>query len=248
MAAKQYQFGVGNLYFTPVGGGAPVAFGAVQDVSVDFSGDTKALYGQNSFPLDVARGKVKIEGKASFGQLNLAIYNALFFGQTVAAGQNVQAFNEASVVPASTPYTVTAANGATFKQDLGVFYASNGQPLKQVASNPSTGQYSLGVGGVYTFAAGDSGKAVVFNYLYGDAVNGQTLTVNNPIMGSMPTFQLVLSSTTKGNSSVLTLLCCTSTKLTLPFKQEDYLVPQIDFQAQDDSTGRVFTWSQTATA
>ena len=248
MAAKQYRFGVGNLYFTPVGGGTPVAFGAVQDVSVDFSGDTKALYGQNSFPLDVARGKVKIEGKASFGQLNLAIYNALFFGQTVAAGQNVQAFNEASVVPASTPYTVTAANGATFKQDLGVFYASNGQPLKQVASNPSTGQYSLGVGGVYTFAAGDSGKAVVFNYLYGDAVNGQTLTVNNPIMGSMPTFQLVLSSTTKGNSSVLTLLCCTSTKLTLPFKQEDYLVPQIDFQAQDDGTGRVFTWSQTATA
>lgn len=248
MAAKQYQFGVGNLYYTPVGGGAPVAFGAVQDVSVDFSGDTKSLYGQSSFPLDVARGKVKIEGKASFGQLNLNLYNSLFFGQSVAVGQSVQAFNEAGAIPSTTPFTLTAANGATFKQDLGVFFASNGQALKQVATTPSAGQYTVSAAGLYTFSTTDSGKAVVLNYLYGDATNGQTLTVNNPLMGSMPTFQLTLSSVTKGSSSVLTLLCCTSTKLSLPFKQEDYLVPQIDFQAQDDGSGRVFTWSQTAAA
>lgn len=60
--SEQYTFGTGNLYTTPVGGGAPFRFGALQDVGVDFSADVKQLFGQFQFPLDVARGKTKIEG------------------------------------------------------------------------------------------------------------------------------------------------------------------------------------------
>lgn len=241
----QYNFGTGNLYATPVGGGAPVAFGALQDVSLDISGDTKMLYGQSAFPLDTARGKVKIDGKASTGQVSLALYNSLFFGGTITPGQNLQAFNEAAAVPASAPYQVTVANAATFKTDLGVFFVNTGARLTQVASAPATGQYTVSNAGVYTFAAADTGKGVVVNYTYGSASTGQTLTVSNPLMGSIPTFQLILSGASKGKSNIITLLACTSSKLSLPFKQDDYQITEIDFSAQDNGAGQVLTWSTT---
>jgi hypothetical protein len=245
--ARHYLFGTGNLYLTPVGGGAPQAFGAIQDVSVSFDGDTKMLYGQNSFPLDTARGKTKITGKASFGQLNPSIYNSVFFGGSIAVGETLQAFNEAASIPATTTYTVTAANGANFKTDLGVFYALSGAPLTQVAAgSEAVGKYSVNqTTGVYTFAVADASKAIVLNYLYGSATTGQTLTINNTLMGSIPTFQLILSNNSKAKQSTLTLLSCTSSKLDLPFKQDDYGIPSLDFSAQDDGTGRVALWSIT---
>jgi hypothetical protein len=57
-------------------------FGALQDVSVDISFNLKELYGQNQFPLTIARGQGKIEGKAKFANLNGGMVNDLFFGQT----------------------------------------------------------------------------------------------------------------------------------------------------------------------
>ncbi len=41
----QYAFGSGQLYTTPVGGGVPLAFGAIQNVTVDIQADVKQLYG-----------------------------------------------------------------------------------------------------------------------------------------------------------------------------------------------------------
>jgi hypothetical protein len=84
-----YQFGSGNLY--GLAGAVPVArkFGALQDVSVDISFNLKELYGQNQFPLTIARGQGKIEGKAKFANLNGGMVNDLFFGQTNATGKKV---------------------------------------------------------------------------------------------------------------------------------------------------------------
>ena len=127
----QYLFGTGQLFTTPVGGGAPLRIGALQDVSVEFSGDVKMLHGQYQFPLDVARGKTKIEGKIGTGNIDVAAFNSVFFGETVTNNSEVkQIFGEAVSVPATPgPYTVTAANGATFFQDLGVYDAVTGLPL-----------------------------------------------------------------------------------------------------------------------
>jgi hypothetical protein len=64
----------------------------------------------------------------------------------------------------TTPYQITAlqANG-TWGQDDGLTIA--GVAGVPVASAPTTGQYSVSAG-VYTFAAADTGKAVVLNYSY----------------------------------------------------------------------------------
>src|SRR5690606_8944968 len=123
--------------------GNPFRFGALQDVSVDFSADVKQLFGQYQFPLDVARGKTKIEGKAATGQVNASAFNTFYFGQTVTTGTELkQAINEAGTVPAMSTYTITVTNSADFYLDLGVYYADTGNPLTQVEMSPGAGEYT----------------------------------------------------------------------------------------------------------
>lgn len=235
----QYVFGTGQLYATPVGGGAPLRFGALQDVGVDFSADTKQLFGQYQFPLDVARGKTKIEWKASSGQIDVESFNQIYFGQTVQAGQKIQVFNEAANIPA-TPFEVVAANGANFFMDLGVFYQLTGLPLKQVASAPAEGEYMVDpADGTYTFAAADTLKGVFLNYLWEDTANGQTMDIANVLMGTTPKFQLVLSQTYNGKSFTMVLYSAVAEKLGLPLKQDDYLIAELGGQAQANDAGNI---------
>lgn len=245
MAQKHYVFGTGNLFLIPLDGSQPIPFGAIQDVGVDFKGDRKQLFGQNSYALDTSRGKVSIEGKATFGQMAPALFNAMFFGQTITTGEKLAIFNESAAVP-TTPYQVTVANAATFQKDLGVVRSLTGVPLTRVASGPITGQYSVNEAtGVYTFAAADAAVVMLFNYLYGSTTTGQTITGLNGLMGDIPTFQLILTNKSKGKTTTLTLNACTSSSLSFPLKQDDYAIADIDFAAQDDGTGRVFSWSFT---
>jgi hypothetical protein len=244
---QQFVFGTGQIFTTPVGGGAPLRLGTLQDVSVDFSSDIKQLYGQYQLPVSVARGKTKVEGKASTGELNLDTYNALYFNEEVVTGEKVQAINEQKTVPASSPYTVTATNGANFFMDLGVYNATTGLPLKQVASGPTTGQYSVNPAtGVYTFAAADAGIKVLLNYLWDSDTTGSTLAITNLLMGSAPKYQLVLSETYEDMVFTMMLYSCTSAKLSMPFKQDDFMISGIDFQAQANAANQLGFLTQTA--
>ena len=240
--AHQFNFGTGNIYALPLGGGAPVPFGSVNGASIDFDGDVKMLYGSNQYPDDVAVGKRKITGKVTFGRLDLGVANQVFFGQTVATGQIVGILAEAGTI-GSSPYTYAAANGATFSTDLGVRYATTGVQLVQVASAPTGGQYSVSGSGVYTFSASDAGKAIYVDYTYVSASAGYTLSGLNQTMGLLPTFQLDLINLTKGKSLTMTLYSCVANKFSLPFKQDDYMEQEVDFAAFANGGGQVFTWS-----
>lgn len=237
----QYMFGTGQLFASDVGGGNPIRIGALQDVSVEFSGDIKQLFGQYQFALDVARGKTKIEGKFGSGNIDVAAFNALFFNQAggVVTGEKKQAINEAAAVP-GTPYKVTVANGATFYRDLGVTDVLTGAPLKAVASGPTTGQYSVNsTTGEYTFAAADTLKALLFNYLYTSASTGGTINITNQLMGSAPQFEMILSQSFKGKVMTLGLYATIIDKLSLPLKQDDYLIGEANWQAQANSANQV---------
>ena len=234
----QYSFGTGQLFNMPVGGGAPLRVGALQDVSVDFSSDTKMLYGQNQFPLDVARGKTKIEGKAGTGEINASLWNNLFFGQTLSTGQKKQIFNEAATVP-GTPFEVTVAQAATFFMDLGVYDQTTGTPYTQVAATPDSGEYAVSAAGVYTFNTADTGADLFFNYLYTDAATGTTIAIANLLMGNTPKFQMVLSQEYDNKFLTMVLYSCVSEKLSMPLKQDDYQIPEIDFSAQANDAGNI---------
>jgi len=66
----------------------------------------------------------------------------------------------------SSPFQVAVANsGQFFLGNQSVRYSS-GATLTQVTSSPSTGQYTVSSGGVYTFASGDTGNSVAISYTW----------------------------------------------------------------------------------
>jgi hypothetical protein len=229
-------FGSGVLIATPSGANAtPVQFGALQDVSLDFSFASKQLFGQYQFPIAFARGEGKITGKAKFANIDGPLYNNCFFGQSLATGQKLWSYNEAGAVPASSPYTYSGANAANFDADLGVVYASSGLALTRVASSPVVGQYSLSAG-VYTFNSGDAGRALLVSYSYTQPASGggSRALLANKAMGTAPTFQIDFYQTNPniaGAQWSLRLFNCVSTKLSVASKNQDFVVPELDFEA-----------------
>lgn len=240
----QSRFGCGYLFGIP-SGGSPIMFAALQDVSVDFSQDLKTLHGSHKFAIEQAGGKAKIEGKATVGRIDPVLFNSIYFGGTLTTGGSLGSMSEAATIPATSPYTVTAAQGASFRVDLGVYDILLGTFLTRVASAPTTGQYAVNeTTGVYTFAAADTGRAVTLYYTYGaTGTDIVTITGTNQTLGSVIDFKAVLQNSFKGKQSVLTLNKCISTKLSMPFKQDDFLLPSFNFSAQDDGTGNVFSFS-----
>jgi hypothetical protein len=243
----QFGFGSGLLYATrsDIAAQGPIRFGAFQDLALDFAGDIKELFGQNQFALDVARGKVKITGKAKFAQISAPLMNAVFFGGSIASGQSLTMYQEADSVPAVTTFTVTVANAATFTDDLGVFDAITGNALVRVATAPATGQYSVVLAtGVYTFAAADASKAVLIDYAY-SATTGFTMLSGNPLMGNTPRFSVAFTQHYGGNTMTIKMPNCVGQKFTLPTKLDDYVMEEFDFQAFG-GTGSPITISTTS--
>jgi hypothetical protein len=130
------------------------------------------------------------------------------------------------------------ANAATFSLDLRVADATTGDPFTQVASSPADGQYSV-ANGIYTFNSADAGTAVLINYIYKDSSKGATISIDNQLMGVAPTWQLVLTETFDSKTFVLVLYSCTSSKLNFPFKQDDFGISELDFQAQANDAGQI---------
>ena len=86
----EYGFGAGfltGLRTDLTGVQTPRNFGTLQDVAIEFTGDVKELFGQYQYPVDSARGKTKITGKAKFATIQGRMYNDIFFGQTLGSGQ-----------------------------------------------------------------------------------------------------------------------------------------------------------------
>lgn len=250
----QLAFGAGALWGnrtdTTGSGIGPDQFAILQDVEIDWDWQTKELFGQYQFPLDIARGQGKVTGKAKFARIFGAIYGDLFFGQTAATGQLTVSENEAAAVPSTTPYTVAVANAATYSDDLGVYYASGanaGGRFTRVTTPAAAGQYSVNLAtGIYTFAAADAGAAVQISYLY-TAASGRKLVLTNQFMGYTPTFKATFYTlkTTQNVPAGLSLVlnACTASKLTLPTKIDDYEIQEFDFSAFADATGTIGTLS-----
>lgn len=231
----QYNFGAGFMFAVPPGANpTPQQFGTMQEAGIDFAASNKSLFGQMRFAEAVAQGQMKVTGKAKFAKIKVATYNSIFFNETVKPGMTLAALNEPGTIAAG---GITVANSATFSQDLGVIDALTGKPYTCVGSAPSAGQYSVAAG-VYTFAAGDTGKAVYICYLYTDATNGSSITINNQPMGAAPSFKAIFNGRFSGKQITLILNCCVSSKLNLiSTKLEDFSIPEFDFEASVDAGG-----------
>lgn len=239
---QNFGFGSGVMFGTPAGGGTPVRLGVLQEVSVDVSFTTKELFGQYQFPVAIGRGTAKITGKAKFGRIDTGALASLFFNQPTVVGQSIIADAEAHTIPASTPWQVTVTNSTSFTEDLGVNYATTGQPFVKVASSPAAGQYSVAAG-VYTFATADASAAVLISYGYtpSSPAVGTQMTINNQFLGAATAFQtdFYQNDPTLSQQWGLRLFSCQSSKLTLATKLEDFTIPEFDFAAYANAANQI---------
>ena len=254
-------FGAGSLWGTPLTDAtgaaiavpSPIQFGLSQEISVDFSFDNKLLYGQNQFPVASGRGKGKISGKVKNAQVNGAIWNSIFFGQSLTSGIATVSQDSVGILIPATPFTITAGatstattimipSSGTWATDLGVIGAT-GLPMTRVASGPTAGQYSVAAG-VYVFAAADTGLRVYINYGYtATSTTAKKSSVANLPMGYAPSFRADIYLPFNGKSVVYTFYACLASKLSVATKLDDFVVPEIDFDCFADSQGRICDYS-----
>jgi hypothetical protein len=245
----QVLFGIGALWGqrTDVANIGPDQFAILQDNTIDFSWEVKELYSQLSFPVDIARGKGKITGKAKAARVFAALYADIFFGEAVVSGESTVSEDEVFTLATTGIYTVANATG--FAQDLGLYYNSNSRGrFKFVTGAPTTGQYTTGVNGVYTFNTGDANQSLAISYIYTNA-SGFSVTIKNELMGYTPTFlgTFYSQNATLGTTGQLTLRLneCVSSRLSFPSRIDDYNIPDLDFSVFSSGSNIIGTLSST---
>lgn len=244
-------FGPGSVYLTrtDVTNATPVNIGFAQEFSIDEAIENKQLFGQNRYALVSAVGTVKLTGKVKAAMISGYALNSAIHGGTLVNGQLLASQGESATVPTSSPFTYTSANAARFDADLGVTYSTTGLPVAKVSSLTGAGQYAVNATtGVYTFSSSDSGVAMKLNYAFTSTTSGQTLTIQNGLIGQNPVFQLDYVTVLNGKSYYARLFQCVATKLTQHFKLTDFMMPEIDFEAHQNTAGQVIEFSFPETA
>lgn len=240
-------FGPGILMCTrtDISNPTPVNVGYAQELTLDVAGNTKQLFGQNQYPLVSARSTIKATGKFKSAMISGLAWNTLFFGQSLQSGGESFVPAEAGTIPApSGPYTITVSGSATWTVDLGVMDVTSGLPMKRVSSGPATGEYSVSAG-VYTFAAADANKAVLISYAK-TVTTGQSLTVANTPIGQTPTFRLDYYTSLNQPTAkpfYVSIYACIADKVSLPFKLEDFAMPEFDFSFFALANGNVMKYN-----
>lgn len=93
--------------------------------------------------------------------------------------------------------------------------------------------------GIYTFAAADTGAAVLICYTFVAAAAGTQLNIANQLMGFAPTIQMLLETQYNNNQLSVLLYSVLASKLTIATKQEDFIIPEFDFEAFANASGQV---------
>jgi hypothetical protein len=229
--------GIVILTRTDLAVSTPINVGYSQELSVDFSGNIKELHGQSQYPLDAARGTVKVSGKLKAATLSGIAFNTVFFGNNFVTGGIKWNPSEVSVISGG---AVTVVNASTFDQDLGVVDSVTGLPYIKVASAPAVGQYSASNVGVYTFNTSDTGKTVLITYT-STVTTGQKLVLANQLIGSSPIFQLDYYTTRNNKALVLRFNQCQASKIMMASKMEDFVMPEFDISMFANSAGNLGT-------
>lgn len=229
-----------DAYGNPITNPSPVQFGVCSEIGLDISAETKMLYGNQQMPVAIGRGKMKIGLKIKGGQVNGALFNSFFFGQTLLSGTLADVWDRTGTAIPTTPYqiTPTVPNAGTWSVDLGVVSAS-GVPLTRVAATPATGQYAVAAG-VYTFAAADTALVVFISYQYiATSTVAKKSNLLSLAMGNAPSFRTDIVMLFGGKQLVWTFPNCVASKLSMATKLDDFTIPEMDADVFADAAGNI---------
>lgn len=237
---QDFLFGIGDVFLRGNGSGAitPKKVGTLQDLSLNFAGDTATLQTDSRFPVAIAAISMTVTGSFTIGSLQAGMMAEFLFDADKSEGSFI--FNENKVtLPSDTPtYTATS-----FFEDLGVVYA-NGVILDNVLSSPKEGEYMYDAEtGTYTFNAADGGKSVIVRYNSKSVTEGTLYTLTNKKMGSSKSFKLETISYYNGVRTGFILNNCIMTSVDLSKSNTDFAKPAINFSAsvdEQDILGYIF--------
>jgi hypothetical protein len=223
----------------------PRRFEVVQEITLEFDLTLEELYGDQIYPVALALGKGKINGKVKIAALGANFLNQAFVGASSGAqsGQRLMAMTgaalgEATTVPAATPYQYTVANAATFVADWGVRYGDTGLPLTAVSTVSAAGQYTASAAGVYTFSAADAGRPVYVDYEYSQT-GGATLEMANALQGDAAIFSFRYQGIFGGQKIGIYLPNAVSDKFNMQTKMQGFTEPELTFNAFAGPDGTV---------
>ena len=262
MATPLAVFGPGILILTrtDITNGTPINVGFAQEFSIDLAGTSKQLYGQNQFPLVVARSTIKATGKFKSAVMSGIALNNAFIGQSLSTASGQIAWSVGSTYSLSTGSgTSTSAlqvgSSLTFDADLGVTYVNTGLPMQRVSTGNegSSGKYSVGstAPGLYAFGSADTssltaGTTQPIKVTYTSTTTvGQSLLVSNQLIGTSPTFQLdYYTNLNQPTAKPFAIRCYQgiASKAALAFKLEDFMMPEIDFDLFANNSGNIFNF------
>ena len=180
-----YIFGSGVITATvnnaPGGIATPLNIGLAQEISFDESYTTKTLYGQYRRPVAIGAGEIKATGKIKAARFSASVMGALLYGKFI-LGEITTAFAETASVPASTPFTVTVVNSATWTADQ----RAGGSPASRSPAfrTPTTGSTRRPGGLHLRRRRHRQGSADHYNYSPRRRVS---LAIGNPLLGPTQT-------------------------------------------------------------
>lgn len=247
----QYSFGVGFVIGKRIDVSltAPAFFGVCQEWSLDIDQKVETLMGQYKDPVDAAPAARAITGKVKFGKLSATSIGNSILGVNPTSASGFDIVTAETKTTSATTYTVAA--GATYIEDLGVFYAATAIQLQPVASAPATGQYVPGASGTgtYTLASGDAAANLLQFFYSKTATDQYNMTVTQSLMGSGPVMQLDFTNpyTVLGVVKKINILLPATriTKAPFDFKNANYMIPELDFTAFLNASGTIMQWSMT---
>ena len=117
--------------------------------------------------------------------------------------------------------------------------SSTGLNMIKSATGPAVGQYSVAIvsgTATYTFNAAETASAVLLNYTATSSTLGTTINLTNQLMGYAPQFELILANYFRTKLFLLKLNNCTMGHVSIPTKQEDFWMSDVDFNANVDAT------------
>jgi len=213
-------------------GGSPYQVNITPPASGTFVSDLGVLNGTTGLPY------TKVASAPATGQY---CTTPAVTGATCSYATNVMTCTVAGTGNFAVGQTVTSAGVAagTYITSLGT--GTGGTGTYNLSTSPGTISAQATTAGVaYLFAAADTGKPVQISYEYSAvSTTAKIVTVTNQLMGYAPIFRAALNFQFNGKDFVFNLNNCVSTKLSLPLKNDDFVIPEFDFSAFADAAGNI---------
>lgn len=219
--------------------------GVLQSVQGTLGQTVKKLIGSNKFAVAAAVTEQSITISAKFAQLSTGIFTAMLGASTATGSKQIGTVTKTA---SSSAFTVANADfgsptGWTFGADLGVEYASTGQPLKYNSGTlASTGEYK-NTAGAYTLGSGDATAQVKVTCLYTQTGGSTATAVNTPIGVATMFTAFVFEQSTQADGTVrqalIQLPAVIPAKYDFNFTNTDFLSQTIELEAFADTAGNV---------